>query len=144
MLDPGFTTTAMAEVFARGDSIEGELRKATPVPDQADRTYQQFTTERPTFATDDLLAELTTGGAIVRATPIVEQRGFLANLLISFAPFLLLIAFYVWIFRRQQSALGGGLLGGSKQRRVDPQSVRVTFEGAAQVAVYDLALLTFG
>jgi cell division protease FtsH len=123
----------VAEVFARGDSIEGELRTPAPVPDQPDRTYQQFTTERPTFATDELLAELTTGGAVVRATPIVEQRGFLANLLISFAPFLLLIAFYVWIFRRQQSALGSGLVGGGKQRRVDPESVRVTFDDVAGI-----------
>jgi cell division protease FtsH len=41
----------VAELFARGDSIEGELRKATPLPDQQDRTYQQFTTERPTSPT---------------------------------------------------------------------------------------------
>jgi cell division protease FtsH len=123
----------VAEVFARGDSIEGELRTPAPVPDQPDRTYQQFTTERPTFAADELLAELTTGGAVVRATPIVEQRGFLANLLISFAPFLLLIAFYVWIFRRQQSALGSGLVGAGKQRRVDPESVRVTFDDVAGI-----------
>ena len=38
-----------------------------------DRTYQQFTTERPTFASDDLLAELTHGGATVRATPLVSS-----------------------------------------------------------------------
>ena len=74
----------VGEVFARGDSIEGQLKKAAPLPGQKDRTYQQFTTERPTFASDDLLAELTGGGATVRATPLVQQRGFLTNLLISF------------------------------------------------------------
>ena len=51
----------VAEVFARGDSIEGQLKKAVAIPGQQDRTYQQFTTERPTFASDDLLAELTGG-----------------------------------------------------------------------------------
>ena len=81
----------VAELFARGDSIEGQLKKAAPLPGQQDRTYQQFTTERPTFASDDLLAELTAGGATVRATPLVQQRGFLTNLLISFAPILLLV-----------------------------------------------------
>jgi cell division protease FtsH len=40
----------VSEVFARGDSIEGQLKKAATVPGQQDRTYQQFTTERPTFA----------------------------------------------------------------------------------------------
>lgn len=88
----------VSEVFARGDSIQGQLRKAAPVPGEQDRTYQQFTTERPTFAGDDLLAELTEGGAAVRATPLVEQRGIITNLLISFAPLLLLIAFWTWFF----------------------------------------------
>jgi cell division protease FtsH len=120
------------ELFARGDSIEGQLKKAAPLPGKENRTYQQFTTERPTFASDDLLAELTDGGATVRATPLVQQRGFLANLLISFGPILLLVGFYVWMFRRQQGALGG-LLKGNRQNRVDPESVRVTFEDVAGI-----------
>jgi cell division protease FtsH len=123
----------IAELFARGDSIEGQLRKAVPVPGQQDRTYQQFTTERPTFASDDLLAELTGGGAVVRATPLVQQRGILTNLLMSFAPLLLLVAFYVWMFKRQQGAMAGGLLGGGKQKRVDPETVRVTFDDVAGI-----------
>src|SRR5215468_5391553 len=40
----------VAEVFARGDTIEGALKKPAPMPKQAARTYQQFKTERPTFA----------------------------------------------------------------------------------------------
>ena len=127
------TNKNVAELFARGDSIEGQLKKAVPVPGQEDRSYQQFTTERPTFASDNLLTELTDGGATVRATPLVQQRGFLTNLLISFAPILLIVAFYVWMFRRQQGAMAGGLLGGGKQRRVDPETVRVTFEDVAGI-----------
>ena len=56
----------VAELFARGDSIEGQLKKAVPIPGQQDRMYQQFTTERPTFANDDLFTELTEGGATRR------------------------------------------------------------------------------
>jgi cell division protease FtsH len=122
----------VAEVFARGNSIEGQLKKAAPVRGQQNRSYQQFTTERPTFASDDLLTELTTGGASVRATPLVQQRGFLTNLLISLAPFLLLIGFYLWMFRRQQAGVGG-LLGSGKQKRVDPETVRVTFDDVAGI-----------
>ena len=99
----------VAEVFSRGDSIQGVLKKAVPVPGEAGATYDRFTTERPTFANDDLLAELSEGGAQVRATPLVQERGVLTNLLISVAPFLLLIGFYVWMFRRQQSMFGGGI-----------------------------------
>jgi cell division protease FtsH len=122
----------VAELFARGDSIEGQLKAAAPLPGKPDRTYQQFRTERPTFANDDLLAELTNGGATVRATPLVQQRGFLTNLLISFGPILLLVGFYVWSFNRQQGALGG-LLKGNIQNRVDPESVRVTFDDVAGI-----------
>src|SRR5262245_61275705 len=121
----------VAELFARGDSIEGQLKKAVPVPSQPNRTYQQFTTERPTFASDDLLAELTAGDATVRATSLVQQRGFFTNLLISLAPILLLVAFYAWMFKRQQGALGGLLTG--KQKRVDPETVRVTFADVAGI-----------
>jgi cell division protease FtsH len=127
------TDKNVAELFARGDSIEGQLKKAVAIPGQQDRTYQQFTTERPTFASDDLLTELTEGGATVRATPLVQQRGFLTNLLISFAPLLLLVGFYVWMFKRQQGAMAGGLLGGGKQKRVDPETIRVTFEDVAGI-----------
>jgi cell division protease FtsH len=122
----------VAELFARGDSIEGQLKNAVPVPARQDRTYKQFTTERPTFASDDLLTELTAGGATVRATPLVQHRGFLWNLLISLAPILLIVAFYGWMFRRQQGAMGG-LLGRGRQQRVDPESVRVTFDDVAGI-----------
>ena len=123
------------EVFARGNTIEGALKKAAPLPSQtgqAGRTYQKFRTERPTFATDDLLGELVTSKATVRATPLVQERGTLANLLFSFAPILLLLGFYFWMFRRQQGAIGG-LLGRGAGKRVDPETVRVTFKDVAGI-----------
>jgi len=129
----------VAEVFARGDSIQGALRKPAPLPGvqvpagQQSPTYQQFTTERPTFADDDLLSELAAGNATVRAKPLVEQRGPLTNLLISLAPFLLMIAFYAWLFKRQGGAMGGGLFGGGQRKPVDPDTVRVTFEDVAGI-----------
>jgi cell division protease FtsH len=68
-------TKNVGALFARGNSIQGELKKAAALPEKPGETYQRFSTERPTFATDDLLAELTDGGSTVRATPLVEQRG---------------------------------------------------------------------
>jgi cell division protease FtsH len=127
------TNKNVAEVFARGDTIQGSLRKASSLPGQKGHTYQKFSTERPTFAADDLLGELTASAATVRATPIVQQRGTLINLLLSIAPFLLLIAFYAWIFKRQKRMLGGGLLGGGSHKPVDPETVRVTFADVAGI-----------
>ncbi len=121
----------VAEVFARGDTIEGALKKPAPIPKQPGRTYQQFKTERPTFAADDLLTELAASSANVRATTIVQERGTITNLLVSVAPILVLFGFYFWMFRRQQSAIGG-LLGGAK-KRVDPETVRVTFDDVAGI-----------
>jgi cell division protease FtsH len=122
----------VSEVFARGDTIEGALKTAVSMPNQKGRTYQQFKTERPTFAGDDLLSELAVGHATVRATPIVQERGTLTNLLVSVAPIALLFGFYFWMFRRQQSALGG-LVGGGARKRIDPETIRVTFDDVAGI-----------
>lgn len=124
------------EVFARGSTIQGTLKEPVPLPGPAGGDYTGFTTERPTFAEDDLLSALENSGATVRATPVVQERGVLWNLLISFAPILLLIAFYVWLFKRQQQGVGGfgGLFGaGGKKKPVDPETVRVTFDDVAGI-----------
>ena len=124
----------IAQVFARGNSIQGALKKPAPLPGgRQGETYQQFTTERPTFATDDLLSELAASQATVRATPLVQQRGFFTNLLISVAPFLLLVGFYAWMFRRQKDLMGGGLFGGKLRQPVNPETVRATFDDVAGI-----------
>jgi cell division protease FtsH len=123
----------VAEVFARGNTIEGSLRKPAAQPGRPDGTYQNFTTERPTFANDDLLRELEGSKASVRATPLVRERGLLTNLAISMAPILLLVGFYVYMLRRQQGMMSGGLLGGGARKPVDPASVRVTFNDVAGI-----------
>ncbi|MCW2626984.1 ATP-dependent metallopeptidase FtsH/Yme1/Tma family protein, partial [Mycobacterium sp.] len=130
----------VAEVFSHGDTIEGTLRQAKPLPSQDAgaqnvRTYQKFSTERPTFAQDDLLTQLKNSGATVSATPLTQQRGILANLLISVAPMLLLFGFWYWLFKRSEK-LGMGMFGGfarNKRKPVDPESVRVTFDDVAGI-----------
>ncbi|HET7665465.1 MAG TPA: ATP-dependent metallopeptidase FtsH/Yme1/Tma family protein, partial [Mycobacterium sp.] len=130
----------VAEVFSHGDTIEGTLRQAKPLPGQDAgaqnvRTYQKFTTERPTFAQDDLLTQLKNSGATVSATPLTEQRGILANLLISVAPMLVLFGFWYWLFKRSEKT-GMGMFGGfawNKRKPVDPESVRVTFDDVAGI-----------
>jgi cell division protease FtsH len=122
----------VAEIFSRGQTIQGTLKAAATMPGPDKVQYTQFVTERPTFATDDLLAELESTHAIVRATPVVQERGLLFNLLMSLAPILLLGVFWMWMMRRQQSALGG-LLGAGKRKPVDRDQVRVTFADVAGI-----------
>jgi cell division protease FtsH len=125
----------VAEVFARGNTIEGTLKSPAAIPGKKSGTYQRFTTERPIFAQDDLLAQLKRSGATVRATPVDAQRGVLGNLLISFGPILLLVGFYYWLYTRQMSGGLGGLMGvgGKRHKPVDPESVRVTFDDVAGI-----------
>ena len=125
----------VAEIYAKGNTIQGTLREAKQVPDHAEEKYTKLVTERPDFARDDLLAELQSQDTKVVATPVVEQRGLFANLLISLLPWVLIIGAYVWFMRRQASRMmGGGLLGGGgKKKPVDPESVRVTFDDVAGI-----------
>jgi cell division protease FtsH len=105
------------------------------VPEEKSGTYRRFTTERPAFAQDNLLARLERSGATVRATPVTEERGVLLNLLFSFAPLLLLVGFYYWLFKRQMSGGLGGLMGvgGKRHKPADPETVRVTFDDVAGI-----------
>jgi len=123
------------EVFARGNTVQGVLKQPEPIPGKKTGTYQQFTTERPMFAVDDLLSQLELSGATVRAKPLVEERGFLANLLISVAPFLLMFGLYSLWFKRQQKSMGGlgGLFGNRASKLVDPGKVRATFDDVAGI-----------
>lgn len=91
----------VAEVFSRGDTIEGKLRQQKPVPGAEGQSYTEFVTERPTFANDNLLGALEANDVTVRATPLVQERGVLVNLLISIAPVALLVLFYLWLLKRQ-------------------------------------------
>src|SRR4029078_9643313 len=58
---------------------------------------------------------------------------FITNLLFSIGPMLLLFGFYFWIFKRQQNALGSGIFGRGASKRVDPETVRVTFDDVAGI-----------
>src|SRR5690625_7368993 len=125
-------------VYSRGDSIEGVLIGPAPLPqDGEEGEYTQFETERPTFAQDDLLAELAANDSVVQATPIVQERGTFVNLLISLLPLALIVLFWVWLFRRQAGAMGGGaggmLGGGKKVKPVEPDEVRATFDDVAGI-----------
>lgn len=139
-----FTAQVLAgnvkEIYAKGDTIQGELRKEAQLPDDANQNtsggkYTKFTTERPTFAQDDLLAELQTHGAVVRATPVIDQRGPMVNLISSLLLWGLLIGVSIWAFRRIAKGAGGlGAFG--MQREVKPiekTKVRVNFSDVAGI-----------
>jgi cell division protease FtsH len=124
----------VSEIYAKGDSIEGKLKSAQPNPGNSKQTYQNFTTTRPTFANDNLWGELTAQNVKVDAEPVVKERSFLANLLISLAPMLLLILLWVFIARRMSA--GGGM--GGLARKAPPKPVELA-PGASRTTFADVA-----
>ncbi|MFF9770940.1 ATP-dependent zinc metalloprotease FtsH [Streptomyces sp. NPDC014636] len=110
------------KIYAKGDSIQGQLKKERKNPEGGGQ-YTKFNTERPSFADDDLWANLTKHKVNVTAAPVVQHRSFLANLLISLAPMLLLVAVWVFIARRMSAGLGGA--GGMLGRKAPPKPVEL-------------------
>jgi cell division protease FtsH len=107
---------------------------ATPEP----RPATSFTTTLPAFVGPGLETFLIEHGVEIRAVPI--QGSGIASLLYGFGPALLLIAFYIWLYRRAQAGgmggLGGGLMGigKSRARRYDQEEgQKVTFKDVAGI-----------
>ncbi len=142
----------VSAIYSRGTSIEGRFRAAVdwPPPDtsgnrpqgesaQPTRSVDTFTTELPAFVDEGLEGFLIEHGVEISAEPI-RQGSPWATLLFGFGPALLIIVFYVWLYRRasQQGGLGGfgGVMGigKSKARRYDEAtSARVTFDDVAGI-----------
>lgn len=136
-------------VYGKGESISGtfsepvEWRKDKETVDLRDKppaTVTQFTTVLPAFA-DTRLEELLLENEVeISAEPIVEDTNPIISFLYMFGPALLIIALYIWIFRRmRQGPMGGGMgglsnLGKSSARRFDKETdKKVTFEDVAGI-----------
>ncbi|MFD8631025.1 ATP-dependent zinc metalloprotease FtsH [Streptomyces sp. NPDC059656] len=125
----------VSKIYSKGDAIQGELKAKQPLPDGDKGDYTKFVTQRPAFADDDLWANLTKQNVNVTARPVVEQRSFLANLLLSLAPVLLLVLLWVFVARRMGAGMGGmGGLG----RKAPPKPVELE-EGAPRTTFEDVA-----
>ncbi len=143
----------VAAIYARGADVEGRFVEPVTYPleggaapaaggdrNQPDspRTSTQFTTTVPAFVDPGLEALLVSHGVEIRAVPIRSGGSPLATLLLGFGPALLLIGFYVWIYRRaaRGAGMGGGLMGigRSQAKRYDAESdTKVTFEDVAGI-----------
>jgi cell division protease FtsH len=97
-----------------------------------------FTTILPSFVDPGLEAFLISHGVEISAKPMDEGGSAWTTLLLGFGPAVLIIGFYVWMFRRAQQGggMGGGLMGigKSKARRYDQeQGTKVTFDDVAGI-----------
>ncbi|WP_030675956.1 ATP-dependent zinc metalloprotease FtsH [Streptomyces sp. NRRL B-1347] len=127
----------VSKIYSKGDAIQGQLKKEQKDPD-GDGNYTKFKTQRPAFADDKLWQDLTKNKVTVTAEPVVQERSFLSNLLISLAPMLLLVVLWIFIARRMASGMGGagGMLGRKqppKPVELEPGKKRTTFEDVAGI-----------
>ncbi|GAA4626113.1 ATP-dependent zinc metalloprotease FtsH [Actinoallomurus vinaceus] len=124
------------DIYTKGFSIQGELKSSQPQPDEKGKKYRDFRTERPSFAQDQVYADMVAKGVVIQAKPINEPRGFLSSLVMSLLPTLLFVGLWVaamvWISRR---AGGGGVLGSLKRtpKPVGADAKRATFEDVAGI-----------
>ncbi|MET0984155.1 MAG: ATP-dependent zinc metalloprotease FtsH [Steroidobacteraceae bacterium] len=144
-------------IYSKGASIEGRFvkpvtwppqeeqqaseRKASDAPwsrlvgSPAPRTAKTFTTTLPAFVDPGLESFLISKHVEISAMPIQSGSGW-STLLFGFGPAILIIAFYVWMFRRAQQGAGSALMGigKSKARRYDQDAQsRVTFNDVAGI-----------
>ncbi|MCW5658707.1 MAG: ATP-dependent zinc metalloprotease FtsH [Burkholderiaceae bacterium] len=146
-------------IYSQGVSIEGKFTTPVPWPpangqaarddtplwrapaaSQPSQPAATFNTTLPAFVDEGLERFLIDHQVEISAVPIRTGSGW-GTLLLGFGPALLIIGFYVWLYRRatQGGGLGGGMMGigKSKARRYDQEvENRVTF---AEVAGIDEA-----
>jgi cell division protease FtsH len=96
-----------------------------------------FKTEIPAFISHaELTKLLDRPDIVINAEPPDSGRSLVATLLLGFLPTILLVGFFIWLYRRQMGG-GGGVLGGfgrSTARRLKPgEQERVTFDDVAGI-----------
>jgi len=149
-------------IFSRGDTLMGRFANPVTYPSASEakadesaklklaqprgippkgpsRTGTTFDTTLPAFVDPGLEKFLEDNNVEISAEPIDQGNSPLSTLLFGFGPAILLIAFYVWMFRRaaqQGGGLGGGIfgIGKSRARRYDQDTeTRVTFNDVAGI-----------
>ena len=145
------TKRNVRDIYSRGESITGHFGTAVTYPPPGDTTSRTsrgsrieprqvtiFSTTLPSFVDPGFETLLIDNGVKINAEPIDEGGNSIMTFLFGFGPAILIIVFYVWMYRRAQQGggIGGALtgLGKSSARRFDQeQETKVTFEDVAGI-----------
>jgi cell division protease FtsH len=103
----------VSTVTSTADTIQGEFKDDVAYPPGSKESEQVglFTTQRPSFADDDLLATLEAKDVTVNANSPDAPPSLLRQILLGFGPTLLFVGLLLWVARRGAAGLGGGGLG---------------------------------
>jgi cell division protease FtsH len=142
------TKRNVAKIYSRGESITGQFRTPVKYPAAADtvagtqpKNVTSFATTLPAFVDPGLEALLIANRVEISAEPIESGGNSWTTMLLGVGPALLIILFYVWLYRRAAKLGGGGLggaltggLGKSTARRFDQQvEGKITFDDVAGI-----------
>ncbi|MET0973879.1 MAG: ATP-dependent zinc metalloprotease FtsH, partial [Thermoleophilaceae bacterium] len=122
------------EISSTGDTVKGEFKKEVEYKGDSAKGLE---TEIPTFANDRELSQLLEDNGVVISASPPGERSLLQTILFSFGPTILLVALFIFLFRRAAAGAGGGgvlgQFGRSRARRVEPSSQTVTFADVAGI-----------
>jgi cell division protease FtsH len=113
-------------VIQAGKTVRGEFRDRVPV---ANRDVKRFTTQLPMENSEDEVKELRARGVQIRAE---DARPSIMAWIVNFLPWLLLIGFYLFLFKQMQA--GGAKafsFGKSKAKLLTGDTPKVTFADVA-------------
>jgi cell division protease FtsH len=134
------TDNKVASITTKGDAVQGTFKKkVTHPPGTTNKTpTKYFATQVPAFWNGGKLEDLLTAhGVAIDAQSPTTSTSVLAELLLGFGPTLLIVGIFIFIARRAAASGGGmgalGQFGRSKARRIDPQTIRVTFADVAGI-----------
>jgi len=132
------TSLAYSELLS---AIEGgEVRDVTIKSGKAGTTVTGHLNDGrlfSTFAPDDpaLVSTLSKSGVRIQAAPSDDGQFSLMGMLMSWFPFLILIAVWIFLFKQMQGGAGGKAMGfgKSKAKMLTEKQGRVTFEDVAGI-----------
>jgi|HubBroStandDraft_6_1064221.scaffolds.fasta_scaffold03697_5 cell division protease FtsH len=128
----------VVNITATGDAITGTARTAVRAgPGQA--SAKDFSTQRPSFASDNLEAALRKNNVSILAEPPNPPAPLWETLLFSFGPTLLIVFGFIYLMRRTAALAGGGAggilgrFGQSGARLYNPEHPDTTFADVAGI-----------
>jgi cell division protease FtsH len=129
--------TNVQTVTSTADTIQGDFKKEVDYPPGSKDATQVdlFTTQRPSFANDDLLGTLEAKGVTVNANPPDAPPPVWQQVLVGFGPTLLFVGLLLWFLRRSASGVSGlGGFGRSRATLYQPDAgPRTTFADVAGI-----------
>jgi cell division protease FtsH len=130
----------VSTIAAKGDTIQGnfKVKLRYPASSKSAKPTKRFATQVPSFWNGtQLSALLQEKGVKINAESTSTSRSLLEELLLGFGPTLLIVGLFVLLARRAAKAGGGmgalGNFGRSQARRVDPETILVTFNDVAGI-----------